>query len=104
MNANQLTRISDAITLERARASDYKDRGADGSARGENHLFGEGSPRPDLRRSGSSNKQIRRRGGDHAFADEIEAMKQRLLKHALYALIVVFMSIGWHFMNKWLLN
>lgn len=104
MNANQLTRISDAITLERARASDYQDRSADRGARRENHLSGASSPSSDLRGSGSSNKQIRGRGGDHAFADEIEAMKQRLLKHALYALIVVFVSIGWHFVNKWLLN
>lgn len=101
MNANQLTRISDAITLERARASDHQDRGADGSARRENHLFGASGPGSDLRGGGSSNKQIRGRGGDHAFADEIEAMKQRLLKHAFLALIVVLMFIGWHIVNKW---
>ena len=104
MNANTLARIADAITLERNRASLDQNRGPGGVSPWENHLSGASGPGSDLRSGGSSNKQIRGRGGDHAFADEIEAMKQRLLKHALYALIVVFMSIGWHFMNKWILN
>lgn len=48
-----------------------------------------------------SNEQIWRRGRDDAFFVESEAMRQRLLKHAFVALIVVLMFIGWHFVNKW---
>jgi len=101
MNANTLARIADAITLERNRASLDQDRGSGGVASRENHISRTGSAGPDLRGGGPSHQQERRRGGDHDFVAEIEDMKKRLLKHAFYALIVVLMFIGWHFVNKW---
>lgn len=101
MNASQLTRISDAITLERARAPNYKGGDPDRNARGENFLSGKGSPSPNLGGGGYSHKQERRRGRDSIERLESEAMKDRLLKHALGALILVLMFTGWHIVYKW---
>lgn len=101
MNAHTLSRIADAITLERARAPYNDGRDQDGGPRRENLISGKGGPRPDLRGSGSRYQQERRRGGDVISHHESEAMKARLLKHAFVALIVVLMFIGWHFVDKW---
>lgn len=101
MNAHTLTRIADAITLERAREPDNPRGGPGGEPRGKDLVPRTRGAGYHLRDSSLGNVQERRRSGHDALIAESEAMKHRLLKHALFAVCVVLTAVAFHVMTRW---
>ena len=100
MNASQLTRIVDAIALERAGKPPHQVGDYWRNPQGENQLSRASSARADLRRGGIGVLEIGGRSGHPAIDPEGEAMKQRLIWHGLIALAVVLAVLAFQVVRK----
>lgn len=100
MNANQLTRIVDAIALERAGKPPHQVGDYWRNTQGEDQLSRTSSARADLRRGGIGVLEIGGRSGHPAIDPEGEAMKQRLIKHMLIAVAIVTVFLAFHVFSR----
>ena len=101
MNAHTLTRIADAITLERARAPNYKDRSQNRIPFGNDQLSRAGSAIADLRGGRAGDVQERGYRGHDPFALESEAMKHRLIRYVMTGLAVFLAALAFQFGTRW---
>lgn len=100
MNANQLTRIVDAIALERVGKPPHQVGDYWRDPQGEDQLSRTGSAGAHIRRGSAGVFEIGRRSGNPAVDPEGEAMKQRLIKHMLWAVAIVLAFAAWHVVSK----
>lgn len=94
LSTHAVSRIVDAIALERAGKPAHKVGDYWRDPQRQDQLSRTSSARADLRGGSAGVVEVWRRSGNPAIDPEGEAMKQRLLKHALIAVCFVLAAVA----------